>query len=207
MMQRRSLVALALVPFAALAVTACRSSSNTNPTPTAAASAVPSITAAPSATPPAATSTPTSAIRSMDLKSSAAVKKLLDDTGGQFVQGDVKYADLTGGGAENAIVPISSGGTLGDLAFVVLALSGSDTTALLSEFPPNGHGLAVAVVAGQLVETEALPGPDDPECCPTSLRVTTYKWDGTKLAVESQKTVPNPNAGSKGTPSGQQASP
>jgi len=207
MMQRPALVALTLVLLPALAVTACRSSSNADTTPTPAVSPIPAAAASPSATPLAITATPTSAIRSIDLKSTASVKKLLGDTGGQFLQVEVIYADLTGAGAEDAVVPISSGGTLGDLAFVVLAMSGSETKVLLSEFPQNGHGLAVAVVAGKLLMTEALPGPDDPECCPSELRKTTYAWNGTALAVESVNTVPNPSAGGKGTPSNQTASP
>ncbi len=205
MMQRPPLVALTLVLLPAFAVTACRSSSSTDSTPTAVVSPMPS--ANPSTTPLAITATPSSAIRSIDLKGAASVQKLLDDTGGQYLQANVIYADLTGDGAEDAIVPISSGGTLGDLAFVVLALSGDETAPLLSEFPQNGRGLAVAVVTGKLVMTEALPGPDDPECCPSELRKTTYAWNGTTLAVESVKTVPNPDAGTKGTPSNQPVNP
>ena len=196
-----------LVLLSAFAVTACRSSSSTDQTPTAAVSPAASAAASKSVTPPAATATPSSAIRSIDLKGAASVQKLLDDTGGQYIQGDVVYADLTGDGAEDAIVPISSGGTLGDLAFVVLALSGDEMRALLSEFPRSGHGLSVTAVAGKLVKTEALPGPDDPECCPSELRKTTYAWNGTTLAVESVETVANPDAGTKGTPASQPASP
>jgi len=62
--------------------------------------------------------------------------------------------------------------------------------------------MAVAVAGGKVVETQPVPGPDDPECCPSMLRVTTYAWNGAAHAVESVKTVVNPEGGAKGTPSG-----
>jgi hypothetical protein len=138
----------------------------------------------------------------LDLKNSPPVLKVLADSGGQYVPAEVIYADLTGDGAEDAVVPISSGGTLGDIAFVVLGAIGGNTRTLVSEYPKYGRGLAVAVVGGKLVVTEAVPGPDDPECCPSQLRKTIYGWNGVTLAIESVSTEPNPGAGPKATPGG-----
>ncbi len=194
-MQRPPITALALVLLAAIAVAGCRSSSGGTKTPTSAAGS-PTV-AATSAT---GTATVSDAIRSVDLKSAPAVTQLLDDTGGQYVQAAVIYADVTGDNAEEAVVPISSGGTMGDVAFVVVADDGSKV--LLSEYPKGSAGMAVAVTGGKIVETQPVPGPDDPECCPSMLRVTTYAWNGAALAVESVNTVANPQGGAKGTPSG-----
>ncbi len=195
---------VALVVLAA-AAGACRGSSSNDRTPTSSAgSPVASVTASGNVTPGG---TASGAIRSVDLQNLAPVKTLLTDTGGRFAQSDVLYADLTGDGADEAVVPVSSGGTLGDVAFIVLTMSGADTKVVLREYPRDAHGLAVAVVDGKLIETQPVPGPDDPECCPGMLRKTTYAWNGAALAVESVKTEVNPEGGAKGTPSGPPVSP
>jgi hypothetical protein len=196
MMQRPPITALALILLAAIAVAGCRSNSGGKKTPTAAAGS-PTVAVTSAAT---GTATVSDAIRSVDLKSTPGVAKLLDDTGGQYVQAAVIYADVTGDNAEDAVVPIASGGTMGDVAFVVVTDDGSKV--LLSEHPKDSGGMAVAVTGGKVVETQPVPGPDDPECCPSMLRVTTYAWNGAALAVESVKTVVNPEGGAKGTPSG-----
>ncbi|TAK59302.1 MAG: hypothetical protein EPO22_10390 [Dehalococcoidia bacterium] len=199
MLRRSPFAALALIVLAALAFAACRSSSTSDPTPTTGHNTAPSSvsTATPGATP-----TPSQAIRMLDLKNSPPVQKVIAESGGQFVQSEVIYADLTDDGQEDAVVPISSGGTLGDIAFVVLGATGGNTRTLVSEYPKDGRGLAVVVFGDKLVVTEAVPGPDDPECCPSQLRKTIYGWNGVTLAIESVSTEPNPDAGPKATPGG-----
>ena len=45
-----------------------------------------------------------------------------------------------------------------------------------------------------LVETAAEYGDEDPFCCPTVLRRTTFRWDGSQLQVErEQKTQATPS--------------
>jgi len=157
---------------------------------------------------PAATSssvatatTPSLGIRELDLSKVDDVTAIIASTGGQFVQTSVIYADLTGDGVDEAIVPISSGGTMGDVAFLVLAASGRGTKTLLKEVPLGASGgLSVAVLDGQLVMTQAIYGPEDPNCCPSALRRTTYVWNGTSLAVQSIKTEVSPSGGGKKTP-------
>jgi hypothetical protein len=132
----------------------------------------------------------------------ADVRSLAASIGGQFVQTNVIYADLTGDGVDEALVPISSGGTLGDVAFLVLTPAGDGTRTLLKEAPAGGSGgLAVSVLGGQVVMTQPVYGPDDPLCCPGALRKTTYAWDGAAFAVQSVKTEVNPAGGGKATPS------
>ena len=205
MMRRPPLAALSLVVLAAaLTFAACRSSSTSDQTPTPAATAEASspLPTAPAIT-PSSTSTPTSEIRLIDLKNTAPVRAAISESGGQFVQSEVIYADLTGQGAEDAIIPISSGGTMGDIAVVVLDPVGRATRTLLSYYPRSGRGMAIAVQGGKLVITEPVPGPDDPECCPSQLRKTIYGWNGVTLVAESVTTGPNPAAGPKPTPAAQ----
>ena len=58
-----------------------------------------------------------------------------------------------------------------------------------------------AIEDEKLVSVEPVPGPDDPECCPSQIRTTTYAGDGgTGLTQESSVVGENPAGGAK-TPS------
>jgi hypothetical protein len=181
--------ALLMAAALALTLTACGGSDDDDPTPAT------SPTAGASATSGGAT-----AIRQVTLEEVADVQVLLAETGAALDRTTVLYADLTQDGIEEAIVPLTSRGTAGDVAFIVLTPDGDGTKTLLSEKPEASRGLALAVTAGKLIATEPVPGPDDPECCPSMLRETTYGWNGAALAVEGVETVPNPDGGIKGTP-------
>ncbi len=151
----------------------------------------PSAVATGAATPaPTATIAP-DAIRDVPLESSEPVVALIEETGGAFAQTNVLYADVTGDGVEEAVVPLASSGTLGYVAFAVLSPDGKGgASALLTAKPEEAGGFNVAVDGGQIIVVEAVRRPDDPECCPGQLRTTTYAWDGTRLAIESQTTAP-----------------
>ncbi len=197
--RRPAAIALLLV-LSLLSAAACNGGGAGGRTSTSAATARASAAASPTAVAPPAP-TVDARIRTLDLQQAPAVEKLIADTGGQFVKSEVLYADLTGDGVLDAIVPISSGGTAGDIAYVVLAPSGAGTKALMTRTGgATGGGVKVWVQDGKLVETRPVYGPQDPNCCPGQLRVTTYQWNGSQLAVASQETVPNPSGGAKGTP-------
>lgn len=134
---------------------------------------------------PAASPGPSSEIRGLDLLTLDPVQALLETTGGIYVQGSVLYADLTGDGAEDAVVPVSSGGTLGDIAFIVLALGDGGTETLITVEPDGGGGISVSIEDGQVVTLEPAPGPDDPECCPGQFFRKVYVWDGSSLRLDS----------------------
>jgi hypothetical protein len=158
-------------------------------------------TQSPDATEPSSSpTTPPEGIRALDLQASEPVQDLIEVTGGLYVQDNVLYADLTDDGEEEAVVPLSSGGTLGDVGFVVLMLDEGALEPVLTVTPEAGEGIAVSVSAGQLTSVEPVRGQDDPECCPSSLRTTVYAWDGDELAVESSKTEP---AATAKTPEGE----
>ncbi|MEX0751123.1 MAG: hypothetical protein WD359_09980, partial [Dehalococcoidia bacterium] len=136
--------------------------------------------------------TPSGAIRERDLENDPAVQSLIEETGGEYVQENVIYADLSDDGIDDAVVPVSSAGTLGNVAFVVLTPTDDGTVTLLRELPRESGGIALNVVEGKLVMLEPVFGPDDPECCPSLLRQTTYGWNGAALALEDQQTIDNP---------------
>jgi hypothetical protein len=113
----------------------------------------------------------------------------------------VIYADVTGDGNEEAVVPVSLDGKESIVGFVVVTMIGGRPKGILSELLRDRRSrLTVKVEGGKVVETQSAPGPDDPECCPGTLNVTTYAWNGSALMVESVDTIPNPAGGVKGTP-------
>lgn len=187
-MLRRPAVALLLV--LAATSTACNGGGGDDATPTSSAET-------PAATPAASPEprTPSSEIRSLDLEGTDAVQALLDTTGGTYVQDSVLYADLTGDGAEEAVVPVSSGGTLGDVAFIVLMLGDDTIETLLTVEPDAGNGISVSIEDGKVITLEPAPGPDDPECCPSQFFRRVYAWDGSALRVDSSGFIDNPDNG------------
>jgi hypothetical protein len=148
----------------------------------------------PTATSPA-TSTPVSPsdIRKVDLGQQADVKALQQSLGGGVMAEDVLYADLTGDGQEEAIVPISSGGTAGNLAFIVLGYRGGELVTLLSETPAEGS-VQVELEDHHLVEVLPVYGPGDTPDFPSRIKKVQYIWKDGALVVGQEEVVENPNA-------------
>lgn len=132
-------------------------------------------------------------IRDVDLSQQADVQAMLRRVGGEVVPTDVLYDDLTGDGREDAVVPISSGGTAGNLAFLVLSYQDGDLVSLLSKVPESGS-VRLAVRDGQLVETQPVYQEGDQPGFPQQVRNTYYRWDGEGLVVEREETTPSPHA-------------
>lgn len=182
----RTLAIAGCALFALLAI-ACNGGDDADPTATA---GVP--TEAPSTSTPDPEPTVDSIIRELDLAAVPEVAALVTDTGGEIVQANVLYADLTEDSIEEALVPLASGGTSGMVAFVVLTPEGDGARVLLTE-TAGVNGLAVGVNDdGTLEMVEPVPGVDDPECCPSMLRRTTYAWNGEALAIADVTTEQAP---------------
>ncbi len=163
--------------FSAVAI-ACGTPADQKPDPTS--------TSEPPAPPDAA------AIQSLDLAQVAAVQGFMRQIGGgELDKASVQYADLTKDGRDEAIVPVSSGGTLGNLGYVVLTLrSGSPAAILTAQRDRNSiGGVTLNVEDGKLVKYIGKYGPEDPRCCPTLLVKTTYYWDGANLQVEREDEI------------------
>ncbi len=161
-----------------LALAGCQSSSKSTP------SASPTESASPA---------DAGAIRNLDFSQQPAVKNLIAQFGGELDPKSIIYADLTGDLRDEAIVPISSGGTLGNLAYVVFMMKGGTPTVILTRTIDRSSrsGLQMDVENGTLVESVGQYGPEDPLCCPTYLRKTYFRWDGTSLQVDREEQVPN----------------
>jgi hypothetical protein len=173
-------------------VTACGGDDDDDPTATVTAGSTPRITQT-------ASGELDTRIRTLDLEGQAAVQELIAGTAGEVIEGTILYGDLTDDNVAEAVVPISSGGTLGDVAYVVLTPQGEGAEAILTR-DDAAPGFRIDIENGKLVETEPVRGPDDPECCPSMARRTVYAWNGAALAIESSDTVAAADGGIKGTP-------
>jgi hypothetical protein len=169
-------VSLLLIALAALAA-GCNGGDTPSPSPTA----TPEETATPTPT-----ETPVPDIRDEDLSQHPALQDLLA-AGGEVDASRIIYVDLTEDGVDDAIVPISSGGTGGDLVVVVLGYGPDGLGELLRALPQEARSIRATVEDGQLVTTEGVYGPDDPFCCPSQVLTTTYRWDGSALVVELEE--------------------
>lgn len=150
-------------------------------------------------TPPAATASTTltatapadaQAIRRADFTSVGIVGELSDRAGaaGEVAPERVHFEDLTGDGAEEAVVILESGGTLGDLgAGIYQAVNGEPVLAFFAS--AGGH---VEVRAGAMVTQEGVYAAGDAECCPSQLRELSYGWDGAAFVELSDEIIDNP---------------
>jgi hypothetical protein len=137
------------------------------------------------------------AIRSVDLQSLPDTQSLLQRLGsGRVATEAVLYEDLTGDMREEAVVPITSDGTLGNIAYLVYTMHGDDPQLILSRTmdltTPSGLSMSIDDF-GALVETAGVYGNEDPLCCPSQLRLTTFRWDGSALQVAGEQKQDNPN--------------
>ncbi|MGE0057280.1 MAG: hypothetical protein AB7P33_14460 [Dehalococcoidia bacterium] len=150
-----------------------------------------SPTTQPSGTPPA----DADAIRDVDMTQQKDVAAAITRIGGGSVaKNEIVYADLTGDQREEAVVPITSGGTMGNLSYLIFTPSAGGATLLLTRNldPSSPSGITMAVENGILVEYIGEYGPEDPMCCPSVLRRTTFKWDGSKLQVAGEERQQRP---------------
>jgi hypothetical protein len=138
-----------------------------------------------------------SSIRQVDFNQNPDLQRMLSAAGsGSIERATIVYADVTGDLREEAIVPIASGGTLGNIAYLVFGRSPSTkdgATLLLTRTADRSSagGLRMSVENGRLIETAAEYGASDALCCPSVLRRTIFRWDGAKLQVEREEKVPN----------------
>ena len=132
------------------------------------------------------------AVRAVDFNQLATFQTLLRQTGGQLEPRAIVYADVTGDGREEAIVPVTSGGTLGNLAYQVYTLRGGVAAPILTATRDAGTagGVVLSVEDGKLIRTTGKYGPADPRCCPSVLVKTYYRWDGVNLQVGREEELP-----------------
>jgi hypothetical protein len=138
------------------------------------------------------------AIRQVDFRAVPEVQTLLRQLGSASVDTSaIVYGDLTGDRRDEAAVPIDSGGTLGNVAFLVFSQRSGAPALILTRTVDSASGIVMQVEGGKLTETRAEFGPEDPFCCPSKLRKTSFRWDGARLQVEREEVIVNPAGGAK----------
>ena len=132
------------------------------------------------------------AIRAVEFEQNDAVEDLIGQLNfGEVDDRAIVYADLTGDLREEAIVPVTSQGTQGNVGYLIFTLESDQPEIILTRTVDrsSASGLQMSVEAGVLLETRGEYGPDDPFCCPSQLRETTFRWDGSALQVHNEVLV------------------
>ena len=137
------------------------------------------------------------AIRDIDFEALPETEALLQRLGsGEVALDHVLFQDLTGDLREEAVVPITSNGTLGNVAYLIYTLESGKPEAILTRTMDRttASGLVMSIDDfGALTETVGVFGNEDPLCCPSELRLTTFQWDGSALQVAGEQKQDNPD--------------
>jgi hypothetical protein len=147
----------------------------------------------PLVTPPPANA---DAIRSVDFTKVSEVQTRLSQLGGgtKLMPSEILYADVTGDRREEAMVPINSGGSLGNVSYLVFTMSNDKPSLILTRSleRSNAGGLRMVYEDGRLSEWSGEYGDEDARCCPSKVRKTFFRWDGARLQVDREEVVANP---------------
>jgi hypothetical protein len=109
------------------------------------------------------------------------------EVGGHPVLDAIVYVDLDGDGVEEAAIPLNSGGTAGDIGFLVYRLGARGPQLAAAQ---GGYKLGVREEHGRLVVSNALYAGFEPNCCPSGLRYTSYALAGGQLVVTATRDEP-----------------
>jgi hypothetical protein len=120
---------------------------------------------------------------------SPSIKRLIRNYNGPFggiATPSISYGDITGDGRSEVVVPIFSGGTAGDIAYYVLGVVGGRVRMLRAV--NDTYKVVVSIRSGKVVERVPIFGPRDPNCCPSRVTTTVFRWNGSRLVVQSRTT-------------------
>jgi hypothetical protein len=132
-------------------------------------------------------------IQDIDLTKVPEIVAFAEITGGSIAVKAAQFTDVTADGRDEALVSVASGGTFGDLGYFVVTLNDGwpEVIRQATADPSSRHGLNVQVENGLIVETSGIYGPEDPNCCPSSLKKTYYVWDGQDFQISASEIIPN----------------
>jgi len=177
-----------LILVAAVAVVAFGAACDGDGDKDAASTATPrQSTASPAASPSALPD-----IRSLDLRNQPDVRDFAQHLGGEVAPEEIIYADLTDDGLEDAVAPISSGGTQGDVGFIVVGYLDGKLKALFSDAPAGGE-MRVAVADGRLVVTLPVYTEGDTSGFPSNIKNVYYAWKVDHFVVDHEEVLSGPN--------------
>jgi hypothetical protein len=89
--------------------------------------------------------------------------------------------DFTRDGRTDLAVTVASGGTAGDIGWVVLARTAHGWRFALGR---SGYKIGLFRVGGDLVDSQPVYGKNDPNCCPTGgFEHTRWHWNGHRFVL------------------------
>ncbi|HEY7062387.1 MAG TPA: hypothetical protein VII06_12990 [Chloroflexota bacterium] len=91
---------------------------------------------------------------------------------------NVLYGDLDGDGRDEAVIPVFSGGTAGNIGFLVYQEAAPRPRLVASQ---SGYKIGLRIADGQLIVDQPYYFGGDPNCCPTALNRTPYRLVGGAL--------------------------
>ncbi|MCK5084873.1 MAG: hypothetical protein KAQ64_04430 [Candidatus Pacebacteria bacterium] len=97
------------------------------------------------------------------------------------------FGDLTQDGIDEAVVPVSSGGTAGDTAYAVFSVQNNKLTKLFYNL--NIYQVILKIEDGQLIEQTPFFSENDANCCPSFYRYTYYKYNKENNKMEIAKAI------------------
>jgi hypothetical protein len=113
-----------------------------------------------------------------------AVRGANPGVGGYPLLGDIVYVDMDGDGVEEAAIPLNSGGTAGNLGFVVYRQAAPAPQLAAWQ---GGYKLGLQIEAGRLVVRNALYAGWEPNCCPSGFSFDTYTLENGRLHLAAHR--------------------
>jgi hypothetical protein len=124
-----------------------------------------------------------------DPKVSKAVKDIVRHPSAASGALSRRLGDLTGDGKADLVVLVNSGGTANDIAYYVYAEIGGKVRDIRAVNDSYKVGVSITK-KHRLVQKDPVYAADDPNCCPSAIRIRVFEWDGTRLVRLSDRTVP-----------------
>lgn len=180
--------------------------------------AAPAATTAPATTAPVATTAPATTVSSANaqairktkwielMKADPKLENMPETIGGKTetyvsIKGtqlggipqidEIVYLDMDGDGIEEAGIPLNSGGTAGEIGFLVYKQASPAPRLVGWE---EGYKMLLKQEQGKLVAVNAIYAGWEPNCCPGGLSYTTYVLKSDKLTTVAERTEGIPEA-------------
>ena len=101
---------------------------------------------------------------------------------------EIDYGDLDGDGAEEAVIPLFSGGTAGTVGLLLYREGPDRPTLVLAR---SGYKLGMEIEGGRLVLYEPSYVGFEPNCCPSASTIATFRLVGDRLERQTFQVEPN----------------
>jgi hypothetical protein len=111
---------------------------------------------------------------------------------GYAIYDSLTYGDLTGDGTPEAVMPVSSGGTAGDVGALIYRLGRNGKPELVTSI--GGYKMNAAIANAELIVTQPQYAGWEPNCCPSAIVTERLRLRGNALRRVSRQVDPLPQA-------------